>query len=296
MRSAELKGMVRSRERAVEIDERSVHSAFRILHSALRRGGDVRRYLARARRRERDRERRSWRASRQCVPGWSWVTERYATPRQSPAGSEPLRCRSRASHPRRPCSSRSWTAKAPAAPSRTRSPRSRCTDVLRKRRPDGRRVTVARCPIRPARLADVGDVGAIERAVFSDPWSANDFTECVASGVPFLVAERQGVVAGYVVAHSAADEGEILNLGVAPTHRHQGIGRALVERVLQDLAGLGVRTVYLEVRASNASARRLYESLGFGEVARRAHYYRRPVEDAVVLRAAIAAEGGSAKL
>jgi ribosomal-protein-alanine N-acetyltransferase len=132
--------------------------------------------------------------------------------------------------------------------------------------------------------------------VFSDPWSANDFTECVASGVPFLVAERQGVVAGYVVAHSAADEGEILNLGVAPTHRRQGIGRALVERVLQELAGLGVRTVYLEVRASNASARQLYESLGFGEVARRARYYRRPVEDAVVLRAAIAAEGGPAKI
>src|SRR2546421_2461293 len=99
-----------------------------------------------------------------------------------------------------------------------------------------------------------------------------------------------------LVAHSAADEGEILNLGVAPTHRRQGIGRALVERVLQELAGLGVRTVYLEVRASNTSARRLYESLGFGEVARRARYYRRPVEDAVVLRAAIAAEGGSAKL
>src|SRR2546425_10417576 len=158
------------------------------------------------------------------------------------------------------------------------------------------RVTVARCPIRPARLADVGDVGAIERAVFSDPWSANDFTECVASGVPFLVAERQGVVAGYGVAHRAADEGEILNLGVAPTHRHQGIGRALVERVLQELAGLGVRTVDLEVRASNASARQLYESLGFGEVTGRARYYRRPVEDAVVLRAAIAAEGGSAKL
>src|SRR5439155_633897 len=61
-------------------------------------------------------------------------------------------------------------------------------------------------------------------------------------------------------------------------------------------AGRGVRTVYLEVRTSNASARRLYESLGFGEVARRAHYYRRPVEDAVVLRAAIPAERGSAKL
>ena len=132
--------------------------------------------------------------------------------------------------------------------------------------------------------------------MFSDPWSANDFAECVASGVPFLVAERRAVVAGYVVAHCAADEGEILNLGVAVAYRRQGIARALVERVLEALAGRGVRTVYLEVRTSNASARRLYESLGFSEVARRARYYRRPVEDAVVLRAAIPAERGSAKL
>src|SRR2546430_11083963 len=47
----------------------------------------------------------------------------------------------------------------------------------------------------------------------------------------------------------------------------------------------GARVVYLEVRESNVIARRLYESLGFTEVARRASYYRRPVEDAVILRA-----------
>jgi len=128
-------------------------------------------------------------------------------------------------------------------------------------------------------------VGAIEREVFSDPWSTHDFAECVSSGVPFLVAERRGVVAGYVVAHSAADEGEILNLGVAAAHRRHGIGRELVERALAELAARGARTVYLEVRASNAAARRLYESLGFSEIGRRARYYRRPVEDAVVLSA-----------
>ncbi len=121
--------------------------------------------------------------------------------------------------------------------------------------------------------------------MFSDPWSANDFTECVSTGVPFLVAERRGVVAGYVVAHSAADEGEILNLGVAAAHRRHGIGRELVERALAELTARGVRTVYLEVRASNAAARRLYEALGFAEVGRRSRYYRRPVEDAVVLSA-----------
>jgi len=169
-------------------------------------------------------------------------------------------------------------------------------DVLRKRRPDGRRATAGPSAIRPARPADVGDVVAIERAVFSDPWSPTDFTECLASQVPFLVAEAGGGVIGYVVAHCAADEGEILNLGVTPAHRGHGVGRALVQRTLVLLASRGVRVVYLEVRESNGIARRLYQSLGFTEVARRAGYYRRPVEDAVVLRAAIPAGGVPAKL
>ena len=58
-----------------------------------------------------------------------------------------------------------------------------------------------------------------------------------------------------------------------------------MERALAELTARGVRTVYLEVRASNAAARRLYEALGFAEVGRRSRYYRRPVEDAVVLSA-----------
>lgn len=98
------------------------------------------------------------------------------------------------------------------------------------------------------------------------------------------------------MAYYAADEGEILNLGVASDHRRRGIGRALVRSVLAALASRDVDAVYLEVRESNAGARRLYESLGFTEVGRRARYYRRPIEDAVLLRAAIPADGGSAEL
>src|SRR5438876_1646594 len=104
-----------------------------------------------------------------------------------------------------------------------------------------------RYAIRPASAADVRDVRAIEVAVFAGPWSARDFAECVSSDVPCLVAEEHGTVAGYVVAHRAADEGEILNLGVATAHRRQGLGRALVEGVVAMLAGRGVRVVYLEV-------------------------------------------------
>jgi len=135
---------------------------------------------------------------------------------------------------------------------------------------------------------------SIEQAAFSDPWSVRDFRECVASEVVFLVATSEGAVEGYVIAQDAADEGEILNLAVTRSRQRDGIGRALVERVLTTLAGRGVERVFLEVREGNAAARALYAALGFEEVGRRSRYYRRPIEDAIVLRAAIPADGGNA--
>jgi [ribosomal protein S18]-alanine N-acetyltransferase len=131
---------------------------------------------------------------------------------------------------------------------------------------------------------------AIERVSFSDPWSANDFRECVAAGVPVLVAVDAAEVAGYVVARAVADEGEILNLAVGAGQQRRGIGRALVRAALAQLGASGARTVYLEVRESNDAARRLYEGLGFEVLTRRRDYYRRPVEAALVLKAAILAD------
>lgn len=105
--------------------------------------------------------------------------------------------------------------------------------------------------------------------------------------MPFLVAERGGAVLGYVIAHHALDEAEILNLGVGRAQQRQGIGRALVQGMLAQLRQRGVVKVFLEVRESNTAAQRLYEALGFAQVGRRRRYYRLPIEDAVVLRAAI---------
>ena len=100
----------------------------------------------------------------------------------------------------------------------------------------------------------------------------------------FLVAEADAEIASYVVAIDAADEGEILNLAVAEGGRRRGLGRALVQAIVDALAERGVRQVYLEVRESNAPARGLYAAFGFKDVGRRKAYYRRPVEDAIVLR------------
>jgi len=109
---------------------------------------------------------------------------------------------------------------------------------------------------------------------------------CLDRGLPCFVAEGDGTL-GYVIAHRAADEAEILNLAVVPEGRRRGIGRALVAALLEALARDGAKAVFLEVRASNTAAHALYRQFRFLPVGRRSRYYRNPTEDAVILRAAI---------
>lgn len=140
--------------------------------------------------------------------------------------------------------------------------------------------------VQPARLVDVPSIVEIERAVFSDPWSAQSFREALGHpAVYFSCACRDdGEVLGYVVAWFVADDGEIANLAVARPAWGTGVGRTLLDAALSEAAAREVTAVYLEVRESNERARHLYGSRGFEQVARRRGYYRRPVEDAIVLR------------
>ena len=90
-------------------------------------------------------------------------------------------------------------------------------------------------------------------------------------------------VAGYVVARCVMDQAEILNLAVHPNHTRRRLGTALVQEVLTELGRAGARTVFLEVRASNAGAQAFYAGLGFKPTGRRRGYYADPPEDALIL-------------
>ena len=89
---------------------------------------------------------------------------------------------------------------------------------------------------------------------------------------------------GYVIAHVVLDEAHIVSLGISPDNRRRGGGRFLLRALISKLNRLLVRTVTLEVRASNTAARALYRSFGFTEVGVRHRYYASNQEDAIAMR------------
>jgi len=141
--------------------------------------------------------------------------------------------------------------------------------------------------LRPATESDLNDVVRIERSCFADPWSEESFRRLL-GGHPaifqVLVLQPENQVAGYVIAFAVGEDAELLNVAVEPRFRGKGFAGQMLDAVLIELATLGVRAAFLEVRESNRAALGLYGSRGFKEIGRRKSYYRRPVEDALVMR------------
>jgi ribosomal-protein-alanine N-acetyltransferase len=143
---------------------------------------------------------------------------------------------------------------------------------------------------RPFGPGDVEAVTALERAIFGDPWSRRAFEEIL--GLEhvrgFVVHGAQGELAGYAFCSAVADEGEILNVAVAPAHRRRGVGRALLDTCLAWMGECGAAKVYLEVRRSNGGAIAMYGEAGFETLGVRRDYYRKPTEDAVTMALVLA--------
>ncbi|MDA8434168.1 MAG: ribosomal protein S18-alanine N-acetyltransferase, partial [Nitrospiraceae bacterium] len=98
-------------------------------------------------------------------------------------------------------------------------------------------------------------------------------------------AARSGErIIGYVCVSRILDEGHFLDLAVHPEFRRHGVGAALVSHAVARLADEGCKFVYLEVRASNEAAARLYEKFGFERIGLRKNYYTSPGEDGVMMR------------
>ena len=137
--------------------------------------------------------------------------------------------------------------------------------------------------LRRAEEADLSAISELEKECFSVPWSFESFRE-ILDRTPYvmLVAEEEAELLGYAILLSVFDEGDLMNIAVAERARRQGIGEALLSRILEAARERGVRKLFLEVREHNTPAIRMYEKNGFVFFGKRKDYYEKPTEDALL--------------
>ncbi|MEE8637755.1 MAG: ribosomal protein S18-alanine N-acetyltransferase [Candidatus Margulisiibacteriota bacterium] len=130
--------------------------------------------------------------------------------------------------------------------------------------------------ISPLKEENIQDVVEIEDVSFSVPKKDSIFRH---DQNKYLVAEENGKIIGYIGTEEISGETHIINMAVAPGERGKGYGKRLIEAVLDD-----ENVFFLEVRASNNAARKLYEKYGFEKVGVRKNYYEDNGEDACIMR------------
>ena len=138
---------------------------------------------------------------------------------------------------------------------------------------------------RPMSEADMEQVMEIEKAVYEFPWSAAIFQDCLNAGYCCWLMEQDDCVSGYGVMSVLSDEAHILNLCIKSDFQNHGLGKEMLDYLI-DLAKANYADVmFLEVRSSNGQALKIYEKSGFDEVGGRKDYYPAKFgrEDALIL-------------
>ena len=126
-----------------------------------------------------------------------------------------------------------------------------------------------------ARAADAAAIAALHKASFQRGWGEDEvYGLLVEKNVVAHRAMNRRTIAGFILSRLAAGEAEILSIAIAPKQRGRGLARPLLDLNLRRLAGLGARTVFLEVDENNKPARALYRRAGFADVGRRNSYYQ----------------------
>ncbi|MCE2872610.1 MAG: ribosomal protein S18-alanine N-acetyltransferase [Xanthomonadales bacterium] len=144
--------------------------------------------------------------------------------------------------------------------------------------------------LRAMREDDLPGVAAAERDSYAFPWSEGVFRDCLRAGYICRVAEIDHRLVGYGILSVGAGEAHILNVCVRAEYRCRGLGRRLVTAMFDLGRAYGASDLFLEVRPSNATAIRLYQSLGLAQVGLRRGYYQAADgrEDAIVMRLRLA--------
>lgn len=129
--------------------------------------------------------------------------------------------------------------------------------------------------------ADISFIAGLEKECFTDAWTSAMIESHFGNRCNgALVAKRKGTPCGYVLYQTVSGEGELFRIAVSSELRRAGIGSRLIS-AMEDASGADFWS--LEVRASNESAIKLYESRGYVTARIRQDYYSDPAENAVIM-------------
>ena len=135
------------------------------------------------------------------------------------------------------------------------------------------------------KVEDLPAVHVIERESFSTPWPAHAYQHELETNrlAHYIVARHGDGIVGFAGLWLLVDEAHVTTFATRRTWRRQGIGERLLLALLDLAASRGAHEATLEVRPSNAPARRLYEKYGFKVVGLRPRYYSDNNEDALIM-------------
>lgn len=136
-----------------------------------------------------------------------------------------------------------------------------------------------------ATLTDTALLERLHASCFDRAWDQDAMASFVAGpGMLCLIGSLDDagpMPAGFLIARRAADEAEILTLGVVPAYRRRGLARALLQRAAEDLRRSGATQLFLEVDEGNEAALALYRALGAAPAGRRPGYYESGADAAI---------------
>ena len=139
--------------------------------------------------------------------------------------------------------------------------------------------------IREMAQEDIEAVAQLEKECFTDAWSEVLLSNMLSNSYDKVwVLEDGGRIIGYANLRDLDGEGDLMSICVTGDMRRRGCGKLLMDRVMSYAAAKEMKTIYLEVRESNAPARAMYGIYGFEPYARRKRYYTEPVEDAIIYK------------